>query len=87
VLTDGALQTVTKNGERKEEANGRVLLVRTAVYLGSAHGASAMARAGNSAQAKKAWGDHGWQGGLGSTAWDRYRRSPATNRWNREDGG
>jgi hypothetical protein len=86
-LTDGALQTVTKNGERKGEADGRVLLVRTTVYLDSAHGASAMAGAGDSARAKKARGDRGWQGGLGSTVWDQYRRSPATNLRNREDGG
>jgi hypothetical protein len=78
---------VTKNGERKGEADGRVLLVRTAVYLGSAHGASAMAGAGVSTRAKKARGGRGWQGGLGLTARDRYRRSPATNRQNREDGG
>jgi hypothetical protein len=44
---------VTKNGERKGEADGRVLLVRTAIYLGSAHGASAMAGAGDSAWAKR----------------------------------
>jgi hypothetical protein len=36
-LTDGALQAVTKNGERKGETDGRVLLVTTAIYLGSAH--------------------------------------------------
>jgi hypothetical protein len=86
-LIDGALQTVTKNGEIKGEANGRVLLVRTVIYLGSAHGASAMAGAGDSARAKKARGGRGWQGGLGLTARDWYRRSPTTNRRNREDGG
>jgi hypothetical protein len=36
VLTDGALQAVTKSGERKGETDERVLLVRTTVYLGSA---------------------------------------------------
>ena len=71
VLTDGALQAVTKSGERKGEADGRVLLVRTAVYLGSAHGASAMAGAGDSARANRARGGCGWPGGLGSTARDR----------------
>jgi hypothetical protein len=79
VLTDGALQVVTKSGERKGEADGRVLLVRTAVYLGSAHGASAMARAGDSARANRARGGCGWPGGLGSTARDRNRQSLATN--------
>jgi hypothetical protein len=79
VLTDGALQAVTKSGERKGEADGRVLLVRTVVYLGSAHGASAMARAGDSARTNRARGGCGWPGGLGSTARDRNRRSPATN--------
>jgi hypothetical protein len=74
VLIDGALQEVTKNGERKGEADGRVLLVRTANYLGSAHGASAMAGAGDSVRAKKARGGRGWQGGLSLTAWDWYRR-------------
>jgi hypothetical protein len=78
---------VTKNGERKGEADGRVLLVRTVVYLGSAHDASTMARVGDSARAKKALGGRGWQGGLGSTARDRYRRPPATNRRDRENGG
>jgi hypothetical protein len=77
---------VTKNGERKGEDDGRVLLVRTVVYLNSAHGASAMAGAGDSVRAKKARGDRGWQGDLGSTARDRYRRPPATNRWDRENG-
>jgi hypothetical protein len=72
---------------KKGEADERVLLVRTAVYLGSAHGASAMAGAGDSAWAKKAWGGRGWQGGLDSTVRNRYRRSPVTNRQNREDGG
>jgi hypothetical protein len=86
-LIDGALQAVTKNGERKGEADGCVLLVRTAVYLGSAHGTSAMAGADDSARAKKALGGRGWQGGLGSTARDRYRRPPATNRRDRENGG
>jgi hypothetical protein len=82
-LTDGALQEVTKNGERKGETNGRVLLVRTAIYLGSAHDASAMAGAGDSARAKKARGGRGWPDGLGLAARDWYRRSPATNRWDR----
>ena len=59
MLTDEALQTVTKNGERKEEADGRVLLVRTAVYLGSAHGASAMAGDGDSVRANRAQGGCG----------------------------
>jgi hypothetical protein len=85
-LTDGALQAVIKNGERKGETDGRVL-VRTAVYLGSAHGVSAMAGADDSTQKKKAQGDRGWLGGLGSTTRDRYRRSPATNRRDRENGG
>ena len=75
----GALQTVTKSGERKGEADGRVLLVRTAVYLGSAHGASAMAGAGDSARANRARGSCGWLGRLGSTARDQNRRSPVTN--------
>jgi hypothetical protein len=77
---------VTKSGERKGEADGRVLLVRTVVYLGNAHGTSAMAGAGDSTRAKKARGGRGWQGGLGSTARNQYRRSPVTNRRNREDG-
>jgi hypothetical protein len=47
---------VTKSGERKGEADGRVLLVRTAVYLGSAHGASAMTGAGNSARGEQGTG-------------------------------
>jgi hypothetical protein len=64
---------------KKREADGRVLLVRTAVYLSSAHGASAMAGAGDSARVNRAWGDCGWPGGLGSTVRDRNRRSPATN--------
>jgi hypothetical protein len=68
-LTDGALQPVTKNGERKGETDGRVLL------------------AGDSAWVKKERGGHGWASGLGSMAWDRYRRPPATNRRNRENGG
>jgi hypothetical protein len=58
-LTDGALQAVTKSGERKGEADGRVLLVRTAVYLGSAHGASAMVGAGDSSRANRARGNGG----------------------------
>jgi hypothetical protein len=79
VLTDGALQAVTKSGERKGEADGRVLLVRTAVYLSSAHGASAMAGVGDSARANRARGGCGWPGRLGSTARVRNRQSPATN--------
>jgi hypothetical protein len=79
VLTDGALQAVTKSGERKGEADGRVLLVRTVVYLGSAHDASAMAGAGDSTRANRARGGCGWPGGLGSMARDRNRRSPVTN--------
>jgi hypothetical protein len=78
-LTDRALQAVTKSGERKGEADGWFLLVRTAVYHGSAHGASAMAGAGDSARGNKARGGCGWPGGLGSMARDRNRRSPATN--------
>ena len=54
MLTNGALQAVTKSGERKGEADGRFLLVRTTVYLGSAHGASAMAGADDSARANRA---------------------------------
>jgi hypothetical protein len=46
---------VTKSGERKGEADRQVLLVRTVVYLGSAHGASAMAGAGDSTRANRAW--------------------------------
>jgi hypothetical protein len=46
-----------------------------------------MAEAGNSARAKKARGGCGWPGGLGSTTRYRYRRSPATNRWDKENGG
>jgi hypothetical protein len=84
VLTDGALQTVTKNGERKGEADGRVLLVRTAVYLGSAHGASAMAEASDSAWAKKARG----RPRLAGRSWfDGAGPVPTTNRRNREGGG
>jgi hypothetical protein len=79
VLTDGALQAVTKSGERKGEDDGRVLLVRTAVYLGSTHNASTMAGAGDSARASRARGDCGWSGRLGSTARDRNQRSPVTN--------
>jgi hypothetical protein len=79
VLTDGTLQAVTKSGEQKGEAVGRVLLVRTTVYLGSAHDASAMARACDSARANRARGGYGWSGGLGSTARDQNRRSPTTN--------
>jgi hypothetical protein len=86
-LTDGALEAVTKNEDGKGETNGWVLLVRTAVYLGSAHGASAMAGAGDFVRTKKARGGRGWSGGLGSTARDRYRRPPATNRRDRENGG
>jgi hypothetical protein len=71
VLIDGALQAVTKSGERKGEADGWVLLVRTDVYLGSAHGASAMAGAGDSARANRARGGCGWPGGLGSTVQDQ----------------
>jgi hypothetical protein len=73
VLTDGALQAVTKSGERKGEADEWVLLVRTAVYLGSAHGTSAMAGAGDSARENRARGGCGWPGRLGSTARDRNR--------------
>jgi hypothetical protein len=79
VLTDGALQAATKSGERKGEADGRVLLVRTVVYLGSAHGGSAKARAGDSAWANRARGGCGWPDGLGWTERDRNRRSPAPN--------
>jgi hypothetical protein len=79
VLTDGALQAVTKSGERKGEADRRVLLARTAVYLDSAHGASTMAGAGDSARANRARGDCGWPSGLGSMTWDRNRRSPVTS--------
>jgi hypothetical protein len=79
VLTDGALQAVTKSGERKGEADGRVLLARTAVYLGSAHGTSTMAGSDDFARANRARGGCGWPGGLGSMARDRIRRSPATN--------
>ena len=68
VLTDRALQAVTKSGERKGEANGWVLLVRTDVYLGSAHGVSAMAGADDSARANRAQGSCGWPGGLGLMA-------------------
>jgi hypothetical protein len=46
-----------------------------------------MARAGDSARAKKAWGGCGWPEGLGLTARYRYRRSPATNRRDRENRG
>jgi hypothetical protein len=50
VLTDGALQEVTKSGERKGEADGWVLLVRTAVPRQCArrerHGRSRRLRAG-----------------------------------------
>jgi hypothetical protein len=46
-----------------------------------------MAEASDSARAKKARGGRGWSGDLDSTARDRYRRSPATNRRNRENGG
>jgi hypothetical protein len=77
VLTDGALHAVTKSGERKGEDNGRVLLVRTAVYIGSVHDASAMARAADSSRANRARGSCSWPGGLGSTARDQNRRSPA----------
>jgi hypothetical protein len=73
VLTDEALQAVTKSGERKGEADGRVLLVKTAVYLGSAHGASTMAGAGDSAWANRARGGCGWPGGLGSMVRDQNR--------------
>jgi hypothetical protein len=79
VMTDRALQIVTKSGERKGEADGRVLLVWTTVYLGSAHGTSAMAGAGESTRANRARGGCGWPGGLGSTTRDRNRRSPETN--------
>jgi hypothetical protein len=68
----------TEWGE-KGEADGQVLLVRTAVYLGRADGASAMAGGSDSAWAIKARGGCGWPGGLGSTARYRYRRSPTTN--------
>ena len=79
VLIDGALQAVTKSGERKGEADGWVLLVRTDVYLGSAHGASTMAGAGDSAQANRARGGCGWPSGLSLMARDRNRRSPVTS--------
>jgi hypothetical protein len=72
-LTDGALQVVTKNEERKGETDGWVLVVRTTVYLGSAHGASAMAGVGDSSRAKKPQGGRSWPSGLGSTARNRYR--------------
>jgi hypothetical protein len=78
VLTDRALQAVTKRGERKGEVDGWVLLVRIVVYLGSAHNASAMAGAGDSARANRAQGGCGWPGGLDSTVRDRNGRSPAT---------
>jgi hypothetical protein len=72
---------------KKGETEGRVLLVRTAIYLGRMHGASAMAGAGDSARAKKARGGCGWPGGLSSTTRYRYWRSLATNRRDRENGG
>jgi hypothetical protein len=78
-LKDGVLQAVTKSGERKGEADGRVLLVRTTVYLGSAHGVSAMTGVGDFARANRARGGCSWSGRLGSTTRDRNRRSPATN--------
>jgi hypothetical protein len=48
---------------KKGETDGRVLLVRTAVYLGRTHDVSAMAGTSISARAKKARGDGGWPGG------------------------
>jgi hypothetical protein len=48
------------------EADGRVLLVRTAVFLVRAPGASAMAGVRDSMRAKKARGSCGWPGGLGT---------------------
>jgi hypothetical protein len=46
-----------------------------------------MAGAGDSARVKKESGGCDWPGGLGSTARYRYRRSPTTNRQDRENGG
>jgi hypothetical protein len=55
------------------EADGRVLLVRTTVFLGRAHGASTMAGASDSTRAKRARGDCGWSGDLSTTARYQYR--------------
>jgi hypothetical protein len=52
----------------KGEADGRVLLVRTAIFLGRAHGASALAGVGDSTWAKRARGSCSWSEGLGTTA-------------------
>jgi hypothetical protein len=49
---------------KKGETDGRVLLVLTTIYLGRAHGASAMAGAGDSTRAKKARGGCDWSGVL-----------------------
>jgi hypothetical protein len=68
-----------KRGGGRGDADGRVLLVRTAVFLGLAHGASAMAGANDSTRAKKARGSCSWPGGLGTMARYRYWRSPAAN--------
>jgi hypothetical protein len=46
--------------EGSGEADVRVLLVRTTVFLGRAHGASAMAGVGDSMRAKKARDSCGW---------------------------
>jgi hypothetical protein len=46
-----------------------------------------MAGAGDSTRAKKARGGCSWPGGLGSTTRYWYRRPPATNRRDRENGG
>jgi hypothetical protein len=67
----------TKRG--RSEADEWVLLVRTTVFLGRAHGASAMYGSGDSMRAKKACGSCGWPRGLGTMARYRYRRSSAAN--------
>jgi hypothetical protein len=69
------------------ETDGRVLLVRTAIFLGHAHGTSAMAKVGDSTRAKKARAVVVGRGVLGSTARNRHRRSPATNQRDRENRG
>ena len=70
--------TGQRTREGKEEGGRsvdgeRVLLVRVAIFLGCALGASAMARASDSTRAEKARGSCSWLGGLGTTSRYRYR--------------
>jgi hypothetical protein len=63
-------QRVHEGKEEREasEADGRVPLIRVAVFLG----VSTMAGAGDSTRVKEARGGCGWPGGLGTTARCRH---------------